>query len=76
MIRLSRLLDSIFVNTEEIMAAIDVLNSEVARLQADVDKVKAKVADLKAASGVPESQVQAAADALKTANDALEAAIV
>lgn len=62
---------------EDLMAAIDDLNTRVVALTGDVDAVKAKVADLKAAQvvGVPEADVQAAADKLAAVHDALQAAI-
>lgn len=55
------------------MAAIDNLNANVADLTAKVAAVSDEVHALQTASGVPESQVQAAADAVAAQTAALAA---
>jgi len=60
---------------EKIMAAIDNLNTNIADLTAKVSAVADEVHALQTASGVPESQVQAAADAV-AAQTAILAALL
>lgn len=58
---------------EKIMNAIDTLNANVASLAEAVSAVEAEVHALEATTGVPEVQVQAAADAVAVQTAALEA---
>lgn len=60
---------------ERTMAAIDDLNANLVALAVDVDAVKIKLDELKATAGVPEAQVQAAADKAAELHAALVAAI-